>query len=388
MYQPLAENAIEKIMGTTKLYTTTVTLPNGQRKYIRAKTKAELNKKKDEIKSQIGMGIAVGNDTTVAQIAQTWFNVYKKPYIREGGKESIKYVVNNWILPQIGQMKVADVKTVHIRNIMASQEGLSDSLQKKTLQALKGIFLCAEESHLIAKSPITPSIKANGKTAEKKVPLTTEQCRQLLQATKGTRAYIAVAVMLGAGLRREEVCGLMWSDIDFDSGTLTVNRAQTFYKGRRTLSNELKSEAAHRTIPLPKWLTDDLRASESASSSLYVLHGKNGEPVTESSFKRLWGLIEARTTDSPALLGKSVDAKHPDVRYGIDFHVHPHLLRHTCITKWIEAGLDVKTVQYLAGHANPEITLRIYAHYLEEERRADTAEKIQNSPILSAVSFA
>ena len=54
---------------------------------------------------------------------------------------------------------------------------------------------------------------------------------------------------------------------------------------------------------------------------------------------------------------------------------------------WIEAGLDVKAVQYLAGHATPEITLKIYAHYLETERQKETAIKIKGSEILAAVSI-
>ena len=368
-----------------KLYTATVTLPNGKRKYIRAKTKAELERKRNELKAQIGAGVLIGNDSTVAQVAQTWFDVYKRPYLRVGSQESVKYVVNKWILPKLGSMRVSDVKPVHIRAVMANQEGMSDSLQKKTLQALRGIFLCAEESHLIVKSPVTASIKAGGKPVPEKVPLTTEQSRQLLQAVAGTRAYIAIAVMLGAGLRREEACGLMWQDIDFEAGTLTVNRALPFYNSGGQLSDALKSKAAYRTIPMPTWLTEALLAEKRVSTSLYVLHAQRGGPITVSSFRKLWAIVQTRTTDDPAMLGKPIDPQHSKIKYGIDFHVHPHLLRHTCATRWFEAGLNPKEVQYLLGHSTPDITMRWYVHYLEGEQKAITAEKIQNSPLLSAV---
>lgn len=61
----------------------------------------------------------------------------------------------------------------------------------------------------------------------------------------------------------------------------------------------------------------------------------------------------------------------------LDFSVHPHLLRHTCITHWFNQGLDVKAVQYLAGHATVDITLGIYTHYQAEQSREETARKIR-----------
>ena len=68
----------------------------------------------------------------------------------------------------------------------------------------------------------------------------------------------------------------------------------------------------------------------------------------------------------------------------VDFDVHPHLLRHTCITRWFESGLDIKEVQYLAGHADPSITLGIYTHYMAQERRKETAAKIRAVTKLTA----
>ena len=112
---------------------------------------------------------------------------------------------------------------------------------------------------------------------------------------------------------------------------------------------------------------------------------RNGESLTASSFDRLWGIIEARTTDDPEKLGKPVSARHPDVIYSLDFHVHPHLLRHTCITRWVEAGLDMKEIQYLAGHATPDMTMRVYAHYDQRSRSEITAEKIRANPLLASI---
>ena len=56
--------------------------------------------------------------------------------------------------------------------------------------------------------------------------------------------------------------------------------------------------------------------------------------------------------------------------------MHPHLLRHTYITQLFEAGLDIKQVQYLAGHSKPEMTMRVYTHYRQKQRAGETREKV------------
>lgn len=368
-------------------YTKTVSLPNGKRKYIRASSKEELELKYQQLKAEIGAGVDVCSTATVAELAQVWYNVYKKPHLKDGGRSAVLNTVNNHILPIIGAMKVRDVKPVHIRQVMAAESGMSKSLQAKTVQALRGIFRAGVENGMIVKSPVPEDLKAGGSEPPEKVPLTSAQSRQLLASVRDTRAFICVAVMLGAGLRREEACGLMWGDINFSTGELTVNRARVFYDNGGTFNEDLKSDAAHRTIPMPTWLTETLREEHDKAKSVYVLHNANGAPITKDSFKSLWRIIESRTTDDPKLIGKPISPKHPQVVYGIDVHVYPHLLRHTCITRWFEAGLDVKAVQYLAGHASPEITLRVYAHYLASERQVVTAQKIRESAVLAAIAL-
>ena len=60
-------------------------------------------------------------------------------------------------------------------------------------------------------------------------------------------------------------------------------------------------------------------------------------------------------------------------------HVTAHILRHTYITRLFEAGLDIKEVQYLAGHSTVDMTLRVYTHYDRRSRGAQTAEKVRNA---------
>ena len=145
---------------------------------------------------------------------------------------------------------------------------------------------------------------------------------------------------------------------------------------RPVISDELKTKAAERNIPLPVCLAECLKAAKETSTSEYVVSNRDGEPLSYTQFKRLWQYIVTRTvkersyyryedgkrvkhTVTPVLGEKA--AHNGKVVYSLDFEVTPHQLRHTYITNLIHASVDPKTVQYLAGHESSKITMDIYA---------------------------
>lgn len=140
--------------------------------------------------------------------------------------------------------------------------------------------------------------------------------------------------------------------------------------------DELKTKDAHRNIPLPVCLADCLKETKANSQSEYVVTNRDGDPLSYTQFKRLWQYIVTRTvkerfyyryedgkrvkhTVTPVLGEKA--AHNGKVIYSLDFEVTPHQLRHTYITNLLYAGVDPKTVQYLAGHENSKTTMDIYA---------------------------
>lgn len=372
-------------MPKKKMFTGTVTMANGKRKYIRSTNKEEFDKKMQQARLEAGQGIDLTDNTTFGEFAQLWFSTYKKPDLREDSAADLLYILNAHIMPTLSTLPLRSIKPLHIKQLMGSKKQYSQSVQRKILQNLRGIFAAAVENSLIVSSPVSGTIKAKGAPAEEETPLTVEQSRMLLRATQGTRAHVAIALMLGAGLRREEVCGLMWADIDLDAGIISVQHAKSFSGKVHVVSTELKSEAAYRDIPIQDWLVKILKAEKRVSDSAFVLSMANGKSLTHASWQSLWHLVTVRTTDNPELLNKPIDEKHPQIRYGMDFHCHPHQLRHTCITRWVEAGLDIKEVQYLAGHKTPDLTMRIYAHYDKAGRHKETVRKIQGSEILNKI---
>lgn len=322
-----------------ELFRTSVMLPNGKRKWIRSKSKEGLEQKKKEVMLQIGTGLDILDNSTFGEYAEVWFNVYKKPYLRRKSLEALRNALNNHIYP-----------------------------------FLRDVFNAAVDNNLIAKSPVPTKIKSKGVRTKEKTALTADQSKRLLDAVSSTRAYLFCLIALQTGMRRGEICGLMWEDIDLDKQIIHVRHNAVFTSSQTIVSEALKTSAAVRDIPIPPTLLDTLKGLKSSGGSPFILHMENGKPLSQSSFSNLWDMVRRRTVDDPAELGTK--ATNSKMVRSLDFHVTPHLLRHTYITRLFESGMDIKEIQYLAGHTTVDMTLRVYTHYQHETRQQDTANKV------------
>ena len=358
----------------SKLYTTTVRMPDGSRKWIRAKTKEDLERKKAELLVQIGAGLDVLDNSTFGEFAAIWLNTYKRPYLREKSIQAIENALTVHILPYLADVPLKKISPIQIQVIVTSLSAKSKSLNNQVLQTLRGIFNAAVDNSLLLKSPVPNSLRVGGIPTKEKTALTPEQSQRLLDAVKGTRAYLFCLIALQTGMRRGEICGLMWSDIDFQNRVIHVRHNAILKDGITTVSEDLKTASAARDIPIPPPLLSTLQEERLCPRSIYVVPGADGAPMTKSSFSRMMGIIDSRTVSSAEELGTA--KSHSTVIRTLDFPVTAHLLRHTYITRLFESGLDIKEIQYLAGHSTVEMTLRVYTHYQRESRQAETAKKV------------
>lgn len=349
----------------TGYYRKRVKLQNGTYKDVRAKSKDELRSKLYDLETAQRMGIVLDDKTTVAQLLAQWY-MNRKDSLSYSRRRDYVNAINNHICPIIGGYKLKSVKPEDCQRVMAALAGKSNSLQTKVLGVMNMGFDCAVENGLIFRSPCV-KLKAGGVPTEEKVPLTTEQCAALEAATKGTRAYLFILLGLYAGLRREEICGLRWNDIELNKDVpyLTVNNAVRFEGGKGVFPSPLKTKAAHRTIPLPGKLVDALRVAKSKSNSVFVVPAKGGSNASLQTVRNIMAIVERRNIKhAPTENIKEEHQKRrgPKVQQTLDFNVTPHLLRHTYITRLCQSGMDIKKIQYLAGHSDIKMTLGIYSH--------------------------
>lgn len=340
-----------------------ITLPNGTRKYNYGKTQEELDEKVLKEQILVNAGVDICSEETFGHFAQMWYDIYKKPYLRENSLKAIKYVLNLHILPLIGDYRIRDITPMQIQAIMASLSDKSNSLQSKVLVNMRSIFNAAQENGLVAKSPVSSMLKPGGKRTPEKEALTPQESQFLLDHVANRRARTFLLIALHTGMRRGEIIGLQWEDIDFEKKVIHVRHNAIIKEKATTITNDLKTKAGKRDIPLSDELARWLSDRKFSTHSKYLFAMKNHKPMTLSSYKSMWRHIAKELPDA---------------------HISAHTLRHTYITRMFEAGLDIKEVQYLAGHSTVDMTLRVYTHYDQRSRREKTAEKVREALRASA----
>ena len=264
----MATKAKKKYTYLTKA----IQLPDGTRKYIRGKDQKELEEKVLKAQIMVNAGVDICSEETFGHFAQMWYDIYKKPYLRENSQNAIKYVMNQHILPYIGGYRLRDISPMQIQSIMAALSDKSNSLQSKVLIALRSIFKAAQENGLVAKSPVSSMLKPSGKKTSEKVALTPQESDLLLQRVKNDRAYTFLLIALQTGMRRGEIVGLQWSDIDFESRMIRVRHNAVLGRYETTVSELMKTKAGRRDIPLRNEINNIFRENFLDFTHLEIPH--------------------------------------------------------------------------------------------------------------------
>ncbi len=357
----------------------------GQKYNLTSKTPEGVMEKIEEFKANVDRGLSVEDDITVSAYAARWL-----PLRVAGMKPKSADVYNNalmlHILPKIGSLQIRDVKPMHIDELLAGITGLSLSMNNKILFATKQLFNSALENDLISKNPCVGR-KPGGSPTKKKTPLTKAQQETLTTAVRETRAELFTLLCLYAGLRREEALGLLWSNVHLDDMPYIDVRHTVTYDtiGNATHSENLKTKAAYRSIPIPPQLSEALLRWRGRATSLFVVPAeRTGREMSATAFRRMWQIISGHT-ELVKKKGKDgepirIEVKHVGV---VDFHVEPHQLRHTYITELCASGIDIKKIQYLAGHSKVQMTLDIYTHVTQnkpEQLASDIIRAFSGTP--------
>lgn len=348
---------------------------------VYAKTPQELAQKVAERTAEIERRKQIAENPLVWQYAQTWYKLYT-PRLSDSRKSDYAIAINRHICPIIGARHMLDVTPGDIADVMLACADLSRSSQDKIVCALKKIFAAGEKAGVVRVNPCV-DLRAGGKRAAEKEALTRQQMRTLEDAVAGTRIYPFVMIGLYAGLRREEILGLEWDCVHLDGAApyISVRRALRWVHNQPVVSDELKSAAARRDVPIPPMLVGCLADQQRTAIGDYVISSSDGQPWSMTAYRNAWRYITRRQTGTAKRtehgetvlrekkLGETV--RNSKVQITIDFGVTPHILRHTYITNLILSGANVKVVQYLAGHSKVETTLNIYTHLIERSPEAN-----------------
>ena len=179
---------------------------------------------------------------------------------------------------------------------------------------------------------------------------------------------LPVLIMLLCGLRRGEMLALKWQDINLKTKTLKVHEA-VYYTKNQPGTKDPKSKAGERTIPIPDQLVDVMRKYK--RSSMMVCPAASGAMMSHSAYVKAWKSYMHFLNLKAG--GRDKSRSNPKVQAFQEFTAHQ--LRHDYATALYDSGVDMLTAQALLGHADPQITMKIYTH-LSETRKTKSIDAL------------
>lgn len=289
---------------------------------------------------------------TVKQLAEDYLRT-QCSHLKPSTLADYGYKVDHWIVPELGHLRVSACDKLAVQGFIAelARKGKAPWTIRGCLTPLSGMFQYAVDRGWAASNPVrlVDSKKMPRTVGEEMSILTTEQIREVVARAHGTYKLL-IKTAIFTGLRLGELLRLKWEDVNLADGYLIVRESKT-------------EAGTGRRVALAPFLVRSL-AGEDETEGL-VFRSLAGTPIgARNALRALHRALE--------------QAGIPRIRF--------HDLRHTFASLLIAQGLDVTYVSKQLGHSSPQITLRIYAHIFEPERREEEAKSALEGAFSEVVS--
>ncbi|MBY6276793.1 tyrosine-type recombinase/integrase [Parageobacillus thermoglucosidasius] len=304
----------------------------------------------------------------LADFIKEWETKYAVKELSETTLNNYLSHIKNHILPALGHMRIDQIKPVHIVNFLDQikrADGKKKPLSTRTIEnaylTIRNILQRAVEWQIIKSNPASAVKKPKSKKeAVKEVQVYDEkEVEALFRAVQNEPFHwrIFTTLAIAAGLRRGELLGLEWSNVDLENGVIRINKA--IVKGRKgSVEKSPKTKKSNRLVSLPNsviaelklyrrhWLKQKLQAGdlwkEEKEYLFCNIDGRHFYPTTPTTWWRRF-------------------TKRAGIRY-----IRLHDLRHTSATLLINQGVHAKIIAERLGHSDIRVTMDIYGHALQK----------------------
>ncbi|MFF2273572.1 tyrosine-type recombinase/integrase [Agromyces sp. NPDC058136] len=337
---------------------TYVLRPDGarQRKEVYGRTRSEVNSKLRELITNTERGVPMaGKSWTVGAYAEHWL-ANGVSALRPATQSNYAWVLRKYVVPTVGDIRLERLTPAHVRKLHGAVLSMGVSVRTTQLAhaVLRSMLAEAVREELITRNVGTLVRQPKLEKVEQ-LAWSPEEAARFGLASKPHRLHALFELAYSVGLRRGELLGLRWSDVDLETNMIHVRQTmQRLGAGHGRVFGPPKTARSRRSVPIPVGIARSLRAHRAAQAA--ELRGSNRSNPLDLVFTTSLG-----TPIEPSNLRRDFEtlisaAGVPRIRF--------HDLRHTCASLLFAKGVPPRVVMDLLGHSTMSITTDLYAHVM------------------------
>ncbi|QDN88588.1 site-specific integrase [Streptomyces sp. RLB3-6] len=335
--------------------------PDGtrKRKTVYGSTWDECDEKRQELVRRDRQGIPTPSRS--AKLSE-WLPYWLEEYIRPQRKRTtyVKYEmhVRLYLVPLLGSRRLESLTTANVRQMISKvTEQASAATAKEAHRVLRTALTAACRDELISRN-VVQLVPAPRVEPRELHPWSLDETVTFLEAARTDPLYPAFVLAVALGLRRGEILGLQWRDVDLDRRTLTVRT--TLNRGGKELYLDTTKNRRARVIPIPLMCVAPLRWQRLRQAARRDAIGADWHDSDHVFTTRSGRPIEPRNLYR-SFLRIAASAGLPQVRL--------HDTRHGCASLLFAAGVAPRTVMEILGHSQIAVTMNVYTHVSDDNRR-------------------
>jgi integrase len=339
-----------------------------KRKYIYGDTRVEVASQMVKVLGDRERGIEPVRDErlTVARFLTDWLETTVKPSVRPRTFDSYQQTVNDHIIPALGRTPLVKLTPPQVQALLNVKA--TSGLSPRSVAYIRAVLRIALNRAM--KWGMVPRNAAALATAPKQKrhevqPLSVAELKTLMGAISGNRHEALFLMAALCGLRKGELLGLRWQDVDIEEGTLTVRYQAQRINGTKQLVPP-KTDASRRTVGIPALVIEALRRHRIAQLEGRLLAGIRWVDL---------GLVFPSTIGTIADSANVTHAFHDALRRAELPRQRFHDLRHLAASLMLAGNVNPKVMQQVMGHSSFDVTMDLYSH-LMPAAKVDAANRI------------
>ena len=348
-----------------------IRLENGKKKLIYCKSEKDAYATLRKALHEKERGeLLTGPQQTLKMYLEQWLEqAHKLSTIRTSTYNTYRIVIYKHVIPLLGHIQLQRLTPQQIQSFYAKK--LDEGLSAKRVRGFHAVLHRALENavkwNLVARNVcdlVTPPLPQRHEIQT----LTPDQVQRLLQAAREHKLEALLTVAVATGMRRGELLGLHWQDIDFKTRSIYVRRSVGRIGKFGIVESEPKTQRSRRKITLPTFVIDTLKRHQEHQQEM---RAKAGALWRETGivFCSIYGSYLESSNLHDDFKRLLVKAELPNIRF--------HDLRHSAATILLGMGVHPKIVQELLGHSNISMTMDIYSHVLPSMQQ-ETMDKLDD----------